>query len=143
MNVNRAFLDRWKQPGDEATTNIPAVVDQMVPAISGKYNTHYSYYERKNMPRIANNAWDMYNYSDIRVVSADFLKCADLTLSYALPNKACRALRVKNAFVSFGTNNLFIIASPLLKGQTPVQGGFTEINLSERPQYRLDFSFSL
>ncbi|MBR8769285.1 SusC/RagA family TonB-linked outer membrane protein [Porphyromonas levii] len=143
MNVNRAFLDRWKQPGDEATTNIPAVVDQMVPAISGKYNTHYSYYERKNMPRIANNAWDMYNYSDIRVVSADFLKCADLTLSYALPNKACRALRVKNAFVSFGTNNLFIIASPLLKGQMPVQGGFTEINLSERPQYRLDFSFSL
>lgn len=143
MNVNRAFLDRWKKPGDELHTNIPAVVDQMVPAISNKYNTHYSYYERRNMPFIANNAWEMYNYSDIRVVSADFLKCSDLTFSYTLPKSVCNSLRVKSGYISLSTNNLFIIASPLLKGQTPVQGGFTEINLSERPQYTIELSFSL
>lgn len=95
------------------------------------------------MPFIANNAWEMYNYSDIRVVSADFLKCSDLTFSYTLPKSVCNSLRVKSGYISLGTNNLFVIASPLLKGQTPVQGGFTEINLSERPQYTIELSFSL
>lgn len=143
MNVNRIFMDRWRKPGDEAYTHIPAVVDQMVPAVSDKYNRHYSRYTSGKMPVIAENAWDMYNYSDIRVVSADYLKCTDLSLSYELPSKWLQHRGVEAARVTLSTNNIFVLARPELKGQTPVQGGFTEVNLSERPQYTLQLNITL
>ena len=143
MNVNRMFLDRWMAPGDELHTNVPAVIDQMVPAVSAKYNRHYSRRQSKNMPVIAENSWEMYNYADIRVVSADYLKCTNLSLSYRIPENWLKRFHIENATLTLSTNNLFIIARPELKGQTPVQGGFTEVNLSERPQYNLQFNFTL
>lgn len=143
MNVNTVFMERWRKPGDELTTNIPAVIDQMVPAVSDKYNKHYSFVNRGKMPIIAYNAWDMYNFSDIRVVSADYLKCTDFSLSYRLGDRLKELVGIKNVYLTFSTNNLFLITAPELKGQTPVQGGFTEVNLSERPQYTFQLSFSL
>lgn len=143
MNVNRMFLNRWMTPGDETRTNVPAVLDQMVPAISDKYNRHYSRSHSRNMPVIANNSWEMYNYADIRVVSADYLKCTDLSLSYRVPSLWLKNFGIEAARVTFSTNNLFVLARPELKGQTPVQGGFTEVNLSERPQYNLQFNITL
>lgn len=95
------------------------------------------------MPVIAENVWDMYNYSDIRVVSADYLKCTDLSLSYELPSKWLLRHGVEAARITFSTNNVFVLARPELKGQTPIQGGFTEVNLSERPQYTLQFNITL
>ncbi|MDO4771365.1 SusC/RagA family TonB-linked outer membrane protein [Porphyromonas sp.] len=143
MNVNRVFIDRWRKTGDEMHTNIPAVIDQTIPAISDKYNRHYSLSHKQQMPVIANNAWEMYNFSDIRVVSADYLKCTDLSLSYMLPDGFSHRLGLSRVNLAFSTNNLFTISSKALKGQTPVQGGFTQINLSERPQYSFQLSFSL
>lgn len=143
MNVNRIFLERWKKPGDENTTNVPAVVDQMIPAISDKYNKHYSYRNRTKMPLIAYNSWEMYNFSDLRVVSANYLKCTDFSISYKFPQSACKKLNIKDLYLSLATNNLFTIVSSDLKGQSPNQGGFTEVNLSERPQYYFQINFSL
>ncbi len=143
MNVNRVFLDRWRSPGDEQHTVIPAIIDQTVPAISNKYNRHYSLSHKQQMPVIANSAWEMYNFSDIRVVSADYLKCTELSLSYMVSDAFVRRLGLNRMYVTFTTNNLFTISSRKLRGQTPVQGGFTQINLSERPQYTFGLNLTL
>ena len=74
----------------------------------------------------------MYNYRNIRVVSDNYLKCTNLGITYSL-NMEKYGLSLFELSVS--TSNPFIWTSKELKGQTPVQSGFTEIQLSERPTF--------
>ena len=138
QNVNRVFLDRWQRPGDEKYTNIPAAIDNNTPGYTD-YSYHWSQYASDKIPELATTAWDMYNYSNIRVVSADYLKCTSLSLTYMFPEDVISAWKLKRLELSLSATNLFLICSSDLKGQTPTQGGFTEIQLSERPM----FSFGL
>ena len=110
-NVRREFVKRWRKTGDEKNTVIPA---------PNCYLTHYSSSGEK-IPTIANNSLDMYNYSDIRVVSGNYLKCSTINLS---------------------ATNLFTICSSKLKGQAPQQSGFAEIQLTDRPTYTVGVSVS-
>ena len=71
-NVRREFVKRWRKTGDEKNTVIPT---------PNCYWTHYSSLGEK-IPTIANNSLDMYNYSDIRVVSGNYLKCSTMSLTY-------------------------------------------------------------
>ena len=67
-NVSVDFLERWKVPGDEARTNIPAYITNANPnAVAGTYNIDY------------------FNFGDVNVVSASFVKLRDITLFYDLP----------------------------------------------------------
>lgn len=137
QNVNRAFLNRWQRPGDEKYTNIPAIIN----ADNNTYDTHWSY-GMDLIPELASSAWEMYNYSDIRVVSADYLKCTNLSLTYMFPEKWLSRWRLERLELSLSAGNLFTIASSELKGQTPTQGGFTDIQLSERPTFSVGFNVS-
>ena len=86
-NVNRDLLNRWMKPGDELHTNIPAVIGQGNPAY-WYYNMHWAQGGDSQITwkgaHIADNAWQMYDYSDVRVVSADYLKLSTLSLTYEL-----------------------------------------------------------
>lgn len=82
--------------------------------------------------RIASTRWEMYNYSNARVVRADYLKCTNLGLTYSFD--AAR-WGISLLEVSASVSNPFIWTSSKLKGQTPVQSGFTEVQLSERPTF--------
>src|SRR5690606_2121354 len=64
-NVNRVFEQRWKQPGDEQSTHIPAYIP----------NEAQSTAER---------ALQFYRYGDINTVSASYIKLRDITLTYDL-----------------------------------------------------------
>ncbi|WP_187376814.1 MULTISPECIES: SusC/RagA family TonB-linked outer membrane protein [Butyricimonas] len=133
-NVNRDFLDRWQRPGDEMYTNIPVIINGGTNA----YDTHWS--SRNDLlPSFGGSAWNMYNYSNIRVVSADYLKCTTMTLTYSFPKELISKWKLQRLELSLSSNNPFIFCSSKLKGQTPTQGGFTAIQLSERPT----FSFGL
>lgn len=67
-NVSVDFLDRWKVPGDETRTNIPAYLLNADPnAVAGTFNTDY------------------FTFGDVNVVSASFVKLRDVTLFYDLP----------------------------------------------------------
>ena len=88
----------------------------------------------------ADNIWQMYDDSNIRVASGNYLKLQSFSLRYVVPDEFCRKLALKSAYLSFTGTNLFTICSRKLKGQEPTQSGSSDnINLSVRPNY----SFSL
>ena len=140
-NINRIFLKRWQRPGDESYTNVPAIMSTDSDAYK-KYNTHWSLTSAYNVPTIANSYWEMYNYSDIRVVNANYLKCTNFSIAYIFPEELLSRWRLERLELSLSVGNPFIIASSALKGQSPTQGGFTDIQLSERPTFSLGINVS-
>lgn len=138
-NYSRDYLKRWLKPGDEKTTNLPSIISQSSSAYY-KYSrvwTDMSYAAEVNP--IGDNYWEMYDYSDIRVVSANYLKLQSLSLTYELPGNILDRMGLQRLALTLSAYNLFTICDPALKGQTPTQGGFSTIQLSDRPS----FSFGL
>ena len=56
-----------------------------------------------------------------------------------MPNKLLDRLYLQRLALTLSAYNLFTICDSALKGQTPTQGGFSTIQLSDRP----NFSFGL
>ena len=65
------------------------------------------------------NEYEMYNYSNARVVNASSLKCNNISLNYSFPERIANQLGVK--FISLGASmsNPFTIASKDFKGRDP------------------------
>lgn len=144
MNFSRDYIDRWKKPGDERHTNIPAIIG---PGHSSffDYKDHWSTStaaESGGIQKIADNYWDMYDYSDARVVSANYLKLNSINISYELPERWISMFGLSRLELHASGNNLHTWCSKDLKGQTPTQGGFTTIQLSDRPSYSLGLNVS-
>ena len=131
-NVRREFVKRWRKTGDEKNTVIPA---------PNCYLTHYSSSGEK-LPTIANNSLDMYNYSDIRVVSGNYLKCSTMSLTYEFPMEKLERIKLSRLALNLSATNVFTICSNKLKGQAPQQSGFAEIQLTDRPTYTVGVSVS-
>ena len=143
QNINSALNNRWQKPGDERTTNIPNIINGSS-AESVKYLYHWSYrYYNGMMPVIAENAWDMYDYGNQRVVSGNYLKCSNLSFSYDIPEEKLRRWFIKGLSVTLSASNIFTISSSKLNGQTPMQSGFSDIQLSERPTFTTGISITL
>ena len=140
LNLSRDYLDRWQKRGDELHTDIPAIIANGHPSYF-KYLNHWSTTGSGSdyINVIANSYWDMYDYSDLRVVSADYLKLASVNVSYELPERLISSWGLSRLEVHASGNNLHTWCAKELKGQTPTQGGFTTIQLSDRPS----FSFGL
>ena len=144
FNVNREFMNRWKQPGDELHTNIPALLSHNTDVYSSYYKYYSTHYSSRydDIQRFATNYYTMYDYSDIRVVSANYLKCNSLTFTYEFGKNILDKLGMSRLAITLSGTNLFTISSKELKGQTPTQGGFSEIQLSDRPTYSLGLNVS-
>ena len=142
-NVRKEFLNRWMAPGDEAYTNIPAIMSPANPEFMN-YISHYSNNPlgATPMPKFASNIWSMYDRSDLRVVSGSYVKLSSLSLRYSLNEKLLKKTPFSNAQVSFNTINLFTLSAKELQGQDPTQAGFSAPNLSVRPTYTLQFNVS-
>ena len=91
-NLHNDFAKRWKKPGDELTTNIPA------------------YYSLKNTSINENDVTFLYRYSDVNVVTASYIKLREVSLGYNLPESACKALHVQHASARVQVSNLATIA---------------------------------
>jgi TonB-linked SusC/RagA family outer membrane protein len=89
FNWPTSFLNRWKKPGDEAFTNIPSYVAD--PDIG---------YTRRNT--------SYYNYSDINIVSASYIKLRDVTLNYELPPSIAARLHIKGGGFFLQATNFMI-----------------------------------
>lgn len=141
-NVSRDLLNRWMKPGDEATTNIPAII--------GQGNSSYYYYSShwgdsqntiwKTGAITTGNYWTMYDYSTARVVSADYVKLSTLSLTYELSAKQLERIGLQRLAVSLSGYNLKTWCAKELNGQTPTQGGFSEVQLSDTPSWTLGVS---
>lgn len=131
-NVRREFVKRWRKTGDEKNTIIPT---------PNCCWTHYSAFGEK-IPEIANNSLDMYNYSDTRVVSGNYLKCSTMSVTYEFPMEKLERIKLSRLALNFSATNLFTICSNKLKGQAPQQSGFAKIQLTDRPTYTVGVSVS-
>lgn len=87
--INPEFLSRWKNPGDEAITNVPSYVANR--SVSGT-RRQLSYY----------------TMGDINVVSASFLKLRDITLVYNLPENLLRNIKTENISFRFQISNIML-----------------------------------
>lgn len=90
-SVHNDFAKRWKQPGDELTTNVPA------------------YYSLKSTTVNENDVLTLYQYADINVLDASYIKLRDVSLSYSLSQKACKAISAQSASVRLQVSNLWLI----------------------------------
>ena len=95
-----------------------------------------------NLQPFATDYYTMYDYSNARVVSANYLKCSSLSLTYEFGEKMLSRVGMARLALTLSGTNLFTLSSSKLKGQTPTQGGFSEIQLSERPTYTFGLSVS-
>lgn len=131
-NVNREFVNHWTQPGDEAYTNIPFPTTTSTPWSTGT----------GDIPAIGTSTWTMYNYGSQRVVSGDYLKLATMSLTYEFPVALISKLNLSRLALSLTGNNLYTLCSSKLKGQTPQQSGFAEVQLTDRPSFTLGIDIS-
>lgn len=141
INVRKEFLNRWQVPGDETKTDIPVIMSPTDPDY-GHYNSHFSggVTEATHIQTFASSTWNMYDNSNIRVVSGDYLKCSSMSLRYSFDSEFLSKTPFSNVQVSLNALNLFTISAKKLKGQDPSQAGFAKPNLSVRPSYTFQFN---
>lgn len=139
-NMRREFVHRWQRPGDEKRTNIPGLLQN-----SEYTQTLMPWWKSGNYSSIkfAENIWQMYDNSDIRTASGDYLKLQSISFRYMLPEEFCKKLHLKSANIGISGTNLFTICSSKLKGQDPSQSGTADqLNLSIRPTYSMNLSIT-
>ena len=138
-NVRKEFANRWRQPGDERYTNIPGVLSgtQFTKSLLEPWCNNNDY-------KFANNIWEMYDNSNIRVASGNFLKMQSLSLRYQFTDDFCRKFFMKSAYIGFACTNLFMICDKKLKGQDPAtqSGNAPELNISLRPTFSFNLNVS-
>lgn len=140
-NVRRELLKRWKNPGDENYTNIPGTLSGTAFTQTLAESTSINWWKDAAF-RFADNIWQMYDNSDVRVVSGDYMRLQSLSLRYAFPPAWLKKFGVNTASVGFYTTNLFTLCSKKLKGQDPATqtGSSSSINMSNRPTFSLSFN---
>ena len=110
-NVSKTLNDRWKQPGDELKTHIPAVYTSVL----DEYNLY--------LPNgLFMSRYDMWAMSDVMVADASYLRCTQMSFSYNFPRTLCQKIGIGNISLNANVNNLFVIASKKWNGYDPELG---------------------
>ncbi|MCT4615272.1 MAG: SusC/RagA family TonB-linked outer membrane protein [Marinifilaceae bacterium] len=128
QNLSDEFVKRWRKPGDEAHTVIPTLSDDNL-----DLNLQQFIY--------ADNRWEMYNNSDLRVVSGDFLRLRSLSLKYTLPQNICDKIKMKHVDVAFQASNLLLFADKDLNGRDPEQISLSSGTAPITKSYTLGINF--
>lgn len=137
QNLRGVLTRRWQRPGDELHTTIPGILNNKdYLETTGGVETAGWWWGVDKGKRIASSIWEMYDNSDLRVASGNYLKLQSISLRFVVPEQYCKKLLLKSAYLSLSGTNLFTICSKKLKGQDPSQSGTSQlINLSVRPTY--------
>lgn len=140
-NIRREFLSRWQRPGDELYTNIPSLVASDNVNLPWWMQNAYS----ANPNKFAgSDIYAMYDMSDIRVVSGNYLKLQSVSFRYNVHDSLCKKIGLASAYLSLTGTNLFTICSSKLKGQDVTQSGSAPtINLSVRPTYSFTLNVTI
>lgn len=135
-NMNAIFNNRWREPGDEAFTDIPGLSNATLGVIestttsAGTINVPYKQIYESG----SNNLWKMYDKSDARVVKGDHIRWQSLTLGYNFPERMLKQIGIQRLRFNLQASNLGYIAfDKKLKGQDPEQ--VAGIGLPTLPAY--------
>ena len=105
-NVNKDVAKRWKKPGDEKVTDIPALIKGL----------NYSFTRPDGQPQDYIAAWEQ---SDYMVVNASFLRCRQISLAWNVERRLCQKIGVNSISLNATVNNIFVIASKRFNGFDP------------------------
>ena len=105
--VNKDITNRWRHPGDEATTDIPAAIFGENPLFSDASRT-------------------IYGYADNNVISATNLRLANVSVAYNLPKTWLRKVSMSNARLQFNVENAVTFAKS--KSAKYLLGGYNAPN---------------
>ncbi len=138
QNLRKEFTERWRKPGDELYTDIPGL------SSNNTVNTPWWNVYPATAYSFGGTVYDMYDNSNLRVVSGDYLKLQSLSFRYNVSEKITKKIGVQSAYISLSGTNLFTICNSKLKGQDPTQSGSTpNINIAVQPTYSLNINFTL
>ena len=107
ININRDILKRWKNPGDEKYTNIPALLPK-------EYLVEIPFYEGEPIDMLS-----MYEQSSVLVVKSSFLRCRDLSFSWRMPSDMAEKIGLRSFTAGISVSNLFVLASSRFQGFDP------------------------
>lgn len=135
QNLDQRILERWRKPGDELLTDIPAFLTENNFAVSSvplpiASNTYVSLY-------------DMYNQSNLRVASASFMRIRHIGANYMLPDAWVRRYAMQQLQIGFQVYNPFIIKSKVWGSQDPEQANTGQLAQPITPTYSLTFKVSI
>ena len=103
-SMPKEFKNRWEVPGDENVTTIPVIASKR------QYQKHSS----------LSYAYNAYNYSSERIAKGDFVRMKEISLSYDVPQKVIKSMKISNLSFKLQATNLFLIyADSKLNGQDP------------------------
>lgn len=88
-NTHADFDNRWKQPGDEAFTDIPRWIGNVNTSTTTRYVNYYI-------------------YANTNVLDASFMKLRDVTLAYALPRNIVRKIRAQQVALNIQMSNIML-----------------------------------
>lgn len=141
QNLRKEFVDRWRYPGDESRTNIPGIqgndylTEDRIAWWYGVNPIMTTYF--------AADYYQMYDFSDLRVVNGDYVKLQYIALGYNFSKNFCAKWKIKGATANLSGNNIFTIADKALRGQDPSQSGSApNINMSVRPSWSVNFNLT-
>lgn len=143
-NMSSEFVNRWRQAGDEKTTDIPTLANYNQtftnnPSANG-LNTIYVTNYQTAVPS-GRSAWWMYDYSDARVVNASHIRFQSVTFSYNVPSKWIKGAGLNSMNIGVQGSNLgFIAFDKKLRGQDPEQ--VSGIGMPALPTYSLSANVS-
>ncbi len=86
--------------------------------------------------------WQMYDYSDARVASASYVRLSDVALTYDFDQEILHKIGFERLALTLTATNLYTWCSKDLKGQTPLQSGFADIQLSYTPSFTFGVNLS-
>lgn len=126
QNVSVKHLDRWRRPGDEKNTDIPAFYNDdlarsflhdpdLCTMKTGSNNYEFPTY--------------FYDLSTVQVAKGDFLKLKSVRVSYALSEKVTKKMNMQGVRFSLSVSNIFTIADKKWEGLDPESAGANIPNL--------------
>ena len=138
-NMRGEFINRWRQPGDEAWAVVPGLSDVNL-GISTSGGSYFVIQDRSIIPTGV-TGYTLYNYSDLRVARADYIRWQNLSLSYSFPERIIKALKINNLQLTAQMSNIAVWAfDDKLKGQDPEQ--VEGIGIPALPSYAVSVNFS-
>ncbi|MBO5601508.1 MAG: SusC/RagA family TonB-linked outer membrane protein [Prevotella sp.] len=137
-NVSREWLNSWKQAGDNTT--FPGVYDYKISNnyLASEKGSAYDTYD-DTIGGTVIYPYQMYNQSDVRVASTDFLKLKMVSLSYSFPKKMLTPLHVSSLRLRLQATNLFTFCNSDWHGLDPETAG---VGIPQLPSYSLSVNVS-
>lgn len=114
-NVSDIYVNRWRHPGDELLTDIPALYDtRIADSFSDELKALYDEGSYADVKMV-----NCYDNSDLRVAKSNFLRLRNITLSYRIPREKLSKAHIKTCSLRLQASNVCIWKSKKWGGLDP------------------------